>query len=125
MRMCSMCINEDGICYMCGGAYPGAPDPDDAQTISAVYDRCWCATSSKDGHVDGKLAQSGMHPTAVSRPQTFGGGLTQSGMYPSAVSQPQSPAEDLVRFISMKMIPTVMMSPPRLVSRTGLAVLRR
>ena len=65
-----MCISDDGICYMCGGAYPGAPDPDDAQNIRAVYDRCWCDTSSKDGHVNGGLTQSGMHPTAVSLSQT-------------------------------------------------------
>ena len=24
-----MCVNEQGICYMCGGAYPGVPDEDE------------------------------------------------------------------------------------------------
>ena len=45
MRYCDVCVNEEGICYVCGGAYPGAPDP-----IEGVSDTCPCACHPKLGN---------------------------------------------------------------------------
>ena len=49
-----MCVNNDGLCYMCGGAYPGAPEgfAQEVQALppSALADMVACLVLDVTAH---------------------------------------------------------------------------